>query len=67
MCCKVWLGMKSITVKALKSVKSRFSCTDGQPAYNKMCEEHHLHHVVLTNYQAINGLYNIQNVNNHHS
>ena len=41
--------------------------TDGPPAYNQMCEEYHLHHMVLTNFHVKNGLYHIQNINNYHS
>jgi len=50
-----------------KITDESISCIVGQPAYNKMCEEHHLHHVVLTNSYVKNGLYHIQNVNNYHS
>jgi len=42
-------------------------CTDGKAAYNKICTEHHLHHVVLKESRVKNSLYHIQNVNNYHS
>ena len=42
-------------------------CTDGQPAYNKICSEHNLHHVVLKDQRVKNGLYHIQNINGYHS
>ncbi|BCE02486.1 IS1595 family transposase [Marinicellulosiphila megalodicopiae] len=42
-------------------------CTDGQPAYNQICKEHHLHHVVIANNQTQQSLYHIQNINNYHS
>ncbi|MCJ8311498.1 MAG: IS1595 family transposase [Pseudomonadales bacterium] len=42
-------------------------CTDGQPAYNQLCKEHHLFHVVIKNNQTQQGLYHIQNINHYHS
>ena len=42
-------------------------CTDAQPAYYKMCAEHHLFHVVLKDRRVKNGLYHIQNIHRYHS
>ncbi|NRB78667.1 MAG: IS1595 family transposase [Saccharospirillaceae bacterium] len=42
-------------------------CTDGQPAYNQICAEHHLHHIVLKNSRCKDGIFHIQNINNYHS
>ena len=42
-------------------------CTDGQPAYHKLCAEHHLHHVVLKGSRVTDSLYHIQNINAYHS
>ena len=40
---------------------------DAEPAYNKICAEHHLHHVVLKGGRVKNGLFHIQNINAYHS
>ena len=50
-----------------KIVDQSILCTDGQPAYNQLCQVHHLHHVVIKNNQTQPGLYHIQNINNYHS
>ncbi|NRB78144.1 MAG: IS1595 family transposase [Saccharospirillaceae bacterium] len=42
-------------------------CSDGQPAYNKICCEHHLHHVILKNNHCKQGVFHIQNINSYHS
>ncbi|MCJ8311975.1 MAG: IS1595 family transposase [Pseudomonadales bacterium] len=42
-------------------------CTDGQPAYNQLCEQHHILHKVSHNHQTIDGVFHIQNVNAYHS
>ncbi|MCJ8315308.1 MAG: IS1595 family transposase, partial [Pseudomonadales bacterium] len=41
-------------------------CTDGQPAYNQLCNTHNLYHVVIKNNQTQQGLYHIQYINNYH-
>jgi len=63
-------GNKSNSCLGCKITDESILCTDGPPAYNKMCEEHHLHHahhVVLKNSNVKNGLFHIQNINNDHS
>ncbi|BCD99943.1 hypothetical protein TYM08_P0007 [Marinicellulosiphila megalodicopiae] len=50
-----------------KIVDESILCTDGQPAYHRICENHHLHHVVLTNARTKEGVFHIQNINNYHS
>ena len=42
-------------------------CTDSKPAYNHICRNHHLHHIVLKNTQTQNGIFHIQNINNYHA
>jgi len=42
-------------------------CTDGQPAYNQLCEQHHILHKVSQNHQTVEGVFHIQNVNAYHS
>ncbi|MCJ8314850.1 MAG: IS1595 family transposase [Saccharospirillaceae bacterium] len=50
-----------------KIVNESILCSDGQPAYNKICQEHHLHHVVLKHAQPHNTVFHIQNINSYHS
>lgn len=42
-------------------------CTDGQPAYNQLCNTHHLHHIILKNSRVRDGVFHVQNINNYHS
>ena len=50
-----------------KIVEESILCTDGQPAYNKICCDQHLHHVVLADKKVKQGVFHIQNINNYHS
>ena len=50
-----------------KIIDESILCSDDRPVYNKICQEHRLHHVVLKNDQIHNELFHIQNINNYHS
>jgi len=51
---------------APKITQDSILCTDGQPAYNQVCNHHHLHHVVLNQSRIKGTSFHIQNVNAYH-
>ena len=65
--------LKNITGQAIKNkLQGHLSedcvlCTDGQQAYNPLCEERHILHKGLSGHQVIDKICHINTVNAYHS